>query len=115
MIDETIGQLIEFLQEVSPLIWATLIKQTYVDALAYIVWAIGLAVLCVILFKVGNYGKIEAEKDPHSMWEVFSLFSYIGLFGTGTIAFSMLIAAFTRFANPEFYAIRYILQQIGCN
>jgi len=113
MIDKVLQQLIDFLQEASPLVWKTLIKQVYVDAFAYSAWAIGLAVVGFLLIKAGNYFHARFVKDDEEGWWIGAgpayLCSTINLF----ISFALLVSAIARFLNPEFYAIRYILYQIS--
>ena len=111
MIDEVLRKLIDFLQEVSPLIWSTFIKQVYVEAFANIAWAIGLAVVCVLFAKLGNYGRNCCEENYR--WEVGAWFAYIGSTISGFISFGLLVSAIMHLANPEFYAIRYIISQIA--
>ena len=112
MIEEVLSQLIAFLQEASPLVWATLIKQVYVEAVADLIWAIGLIVVCILLAKLGNYGRKESEKDKYSEWGFWFWFVYLSSAFAVLISFSLFVSALMQFVNPEFYAIRYILQQI---
>jgi len=42
---DILSELVKFLQEVSPLVWQSLIKPVYVEAVGNLIWSIGLAVM----------------------------------------------------------------------
>jgi hypothetical protein len=111
MIDEVLRKLIDFLQEASPFVWSTLLRQVYVDAAGNIAWSVGLLVLAFVLYKAGKYGK-EHATDYNMLGEMGLIaWFFCALFGVAS--FSLLVDAIKYFSNPEFYAIQYILRQIG--
>jgi hypothetical protein len=119
MIDQVLQKLIEFLQNASPLVWSTLVKQVYVEAISMIAWAVGLFVLCLLLIKFGKWlgAKSEEMAEKRSDYDTDGYnmgkwVSYLSSFMAGVFFFSLLIEAFKHIANPNFYAIQYIVQTI---
>ncbi len=115
MIDETLRKLIEFIQDASPVVWQTLIKQVYVEASARILWALALLVLGYLVIKLVNAKKKKYDEDyddgqflEDSAWAV----GYIIAAVIFIIAFALFVSSLMRFMNPQFYAIRFILGTI---
>ena len=106
---ELIEKLIEYLEAMAPDVWEILVRQVYVDAicqgglvLLLLALTIGMGALSYWFIK----GAYEDDDDP----EIVALFF-------GTITFALLAATFMAFvgvagrlANPEFYAIRDLLE-----
>jgi len=113
MLETALQELIEFLENASPMVWEVLLKQVYIDAVANIAWAIMLVVVCILLIKLIKYSHEKMEEDSYSSWEMGLWLGYIFAPAAGALAFGLLVSAAMRFANPEFYAIRYILYQIS--
>lgn len=114
--DEILQELIKFVKTASPVIWQTLYKQAYMEALGYFLWAIGLAVLAVILFRLAKWAAAKAKKEEggyKSDWETLCCLFYLFAGIAGIIAFGLLVSAIKLVANPEFYVIRYILETLG--
>ena len=111
--DTLLQELIAFLKGASPVVWEALYRQVYVNAGAFIAWAIGLAALCAAFFRVGKFSWSEYKKDEYSMYDAGSVFVYIASACLGFAAFALLVNAAMQFANPEYYAIRYILKSLG--
>jgi hypothetical protein len=121
MIDQALQKLIEFLQNASPLVWHVLVKQVYVEAIAMFAWAIGLIVLCIVFAKVTKYcGKKFAEEKAKDRYDSNEFeygmsegFCVTGSVLSGVIAFGCLVTAIQYLVNPEFYAIRYIIESLA--
>lgn len=112
--DKVLQELIEFVKSASPVIWQALYRQVYVEALGFILWAIGLAVLAVILFRLAKFAVKKKEEDGYmSDWEILYGFCYFFSVVVGIVAFGLLVSVIQHVANPQFYAIRFILQNIG--
>lgn len=109
---ELMQELIAFLKEASPAVWQTLLKQVYVEAAGQIAWALAMAVICVLLVKLGLYAKRQYAKDDYSLWDVGQWASFCGALITGLVAFGLCVSAVQWLINPEFYAIRYIIQSL---
>jgi hypothetical protein len=112
-LNEVLAQLIEFLKLASPLVWQTLVKQVYSNAVACLIWAIALLVLCVVLVKFAGFAWKQYKEHEYSMWDVGTVFLYIGSSVSCLIAFGLLVYSIQLFINPEFYAIQYIVSQIS--
>ena len=107
---EIVRELIEFIKNASPQLWAILIRQAYTEATAKAIWAIALLAACYASVRLARHFAKLAEGD--SDWGQIMVVTYISAFICGVVAFSMLIGSIMWFINPEFYAIRFILQSI---
>ena len=115
MIDEALRQLIEFINTASPVIWESTIRQVYVETFAKLIWMVGLAVAGFYLMKLGNYFGKKKDKASYSdefEYGVASALAYIFSAIAITISFSLMVSAITHFANPEFYAIQYLINTL---
>jgi len=112
MIDEVLQKFIEFVQNASPYIWQTLIKQVYVEAFGYLLFGVGLTAVSVILFKVGEKAYIKAQNERFYDGELLYFLSFAFSGVAGFVAFLFLVSAVKWFVNPDFYAIRFILESI---
>ena len=110
---ELLKELIEFIKDASPQLWAILIKQVYVEAVSFLIWGIVLSVSVYFLVKFSNYCREQHKKDKYEMWDAGAVLTCIVSIIAAPAALSFLISAMKWFSNPEFYAIRYILQQLG--
>jgi len=104
---DILSELVKFLQEVSPLVWQSLIKQVYSEAIGYLMWGIGLAFICPPMFK---FAKKQMEYDDLNP---AGLFAYIGVGIAAPASLLLLTSAIQHFINPEFYAIRFIVSSVG--
>jgi hypothetical protein len=109
------NELVALLRDVSPTIWSALMKQVYMEATLDIMWSIFWFVIATCSLQHGKKEKLEYDiefKDGRFFKDqVESLFyygSYIGYF----ISFYTFVVAIMWFVNPEFYAIRFLLQNI---
>jgi len=100
---DILSELVKFLQEVSPLVWQSLIKQVYSEAIAYVIWGIGLAIACPFLVKFAK----RMEDEP------VGFFAYIAVGIAALASLLLLTSAIQHFINPEFYAIRLIVSSVG--
>jgi hypothetical protein len=106
MIEDNVGQLIEFLKNASPAIWQVLIKQVYIEASEKLFWGILFGVVAFILFKIANSDRVF--DDPEN-----NVFLYAGSGLCLFIALVFLVSSVMWFINPDFYAIRFILQSLS--
>ena len=104
---DILSELVKFLQEVSPLVWQSLIKQVYVEAVGYLMWGIGLAVICPPVVK---WAKARLEDDDT---DIPAIFAFIGVVIAAPVSLLLLTSAIQHFINPEFYAIRFIVSSVG--
>ena len=110
---ELLKELVEYIKTASPQLWAILIKQAYVEAVGHLLWTMFLMGVTYALYRVGKWSQVKKENDEFSDWEYAAIFSYLVAGITFIIGFAFLVSTTKWFINPEFYAIRYILQQLG--
>jgi hypothetical protein len=108
-------QFIDLLKTVSPVIWQAFIKQAYSEAISYLVWALITGVGFFFLVKLFLFSTREYKKDKYSDWDIGKWCALAGSIIAGFISVSTLITAIQWFANPEFYAIRFLLEKFTGN
>jgi len=117
MTDDVLRELIEFLKDASPLVWNALIKQVYVEASGNLAWAIVLLIAAIVLYKLGKLSKQKSKGDeehyPSPEWAIICGLFWVSSASAAMFSFGLLVSAVQRFINPEFYAIRFILWNIG--
>lgn len=110
-------ELVTYLKEVSPMLWETLMRQVYMNAVATSAWAVAMLVLAGISLYVCRkaYKKTSAENREWSssvIDEMSVIFGAVG-FVTGVIVFMICITmAIPMFLNPQYYAIQLILENL---
>ena len=104
---DILSELVKFLQEVSPLVWQSLIKQVYAEAVGYLIWGIGLAGASVMFVR---FAKARLEDDDS---DILGVFAYIAVVIAVPVSLLLLTSAIQHFINPEFYAIRFIVSSVG--
>jgi hypothetical protein len=115
MTDEILRELIEFIENASPAVWSTLLKQVYSDAFTLLAWGVFVAILAVVSFKLArvfnkkNKDGYNGRDDYEFMLWMTSVLAVVAV----PSAFAMFVEAIKYLINPEFYAIRFILMQIG--
>lgn len=114
MIDEVLRKLIEFLQEVSPLVWQALVKQVYVEAFSKFAWGALLLIGAFFLVKLAAKVKAAYKEEYQDGAEDITagLVYFISLF-VGVVGFAFVVSALKWVANPEYYAIRLLVENIG--
>ena len=108
--EETLKELIALLQSASPLIWQSLMRQVYSEAWARLVWVAALTAIIVVAVKFLT-SKIAVEA-LRGEWEAAIIFGWIAVSASSLCTFGMLVSAIMWFANPEFYALRFILESL---
>ena len=100
---ELAEQLIALVQEASPVVWAALMRQVYIDAARALVIAVVLAITAVVVVIAGFYAWKKWD-DAGALFFSLALAPIPGL-----ISLMELISAAQRYLNPAYYAIRLIL------
>lgn len=112
MIDEVLRKLIEFVQEASPLVWSTLVKQVYAEAVGHVVWLVAAVVLSVFVYRFCVWMK-KMDDDTNDTDITLQLVGWGLLIILGAVITYQAIESFKMFFNPEYYAIQLILKNIG--
>ena len=98
--------------------FSVLMRQVYIDAMMMGGWTVFLLVVAYVCYRlVRNYGYLGGE-------HIWSTGSYeapelggavFGMAGTGALfgAFGLITGIIGRLANPEFYALKWVLQSVG--
>jgi hypothetical protein len=106
MIDTLLTQLIDFVKATSPILWETLVRQVYVETLGCAltgIFAMALASLCFVAGKRCNVS------DGDRSVQVVIWIVAIGFLGVGGM---FLFSALAHILNPNYYAIRIIIEQL---
>jgi hypothetical protein len=112
MIEEAVTKLIEFLQTASPMVWETLIKQVYVEAYSQIAWGVILLLVGCFMVRTSLVCYKKLMDDDDDFWGHASMTT--GLLSVLCFLFMAVnfFSGLKQLANPQFYAIKYIIDQI---
>ena len=109
---EILQQLIDFVKTASPLLWAILVKQAFVQGIQNSIWALLALILTIIciwgIIKLARLCKQESEE--FFGWMAVTL-GFLGCIILGVFLYNFT-EAIGRFINPEYYAILNIIGQI---
>lgn len=111
--DELTYELIVLIKDGSPVIWALLMRQVYVEVASHLIWAAIMGVSCFVSLRVGSYCRKRGEDDYASDWEMGTVIAYILAAIAGIVSPVLINGAIMRLINPEFYAIQFVLQGLG--
>lgn len=111
--EQAVLELIEYLKGVSPFVWEAVIRQVYVEAWSKVFWSLA---FCFAMFLLNQHlGKKQKESvDPSEFYgdNDWAVWVRIGSVITGFLSLAYLSNAIKWLANPEFYAIRYIIEKV---
>lgn len=118
---EALLKLIEFIEGASPHLWLIVKRQVIVAAMQYLIWATLSAVASIAIYSVWHeYDKADRNKErdrydsPYS--HTWNLLILAGLELTPVSIFiAAVISAISRFINPEFYAIKWLIEMFAGN
>jgi hypothetical protein len=100
--EATLEELIKYLVNVSPAIWATLIRQVYSTAIVLMVFA-------AVCLSVARPLFVWARDNSY---DNDALFAYLGAGILALVGVVCGLGAVQRFVNPEFYAIEFIMRAL---
>jgi uncharacterized membrane protein YidH (DUF202 family) len=110
--EELFLQLIEAIKQASPQVWATIAKQVRLEACSDLVWAAVLILVSIALLFAAKWFWKKHKEDEYGDWEqgtyLIAPISVIALI----IALCLLTSGIKGVINPEFYAIRYIIESL---
>ncbi len=113
MIDDVLSKLIAFLENASPMVWQTLLRQVRADAIAGLFWAGFLLGVSFGLWRLTRYALAMArDRNEDTGWMLGAMFGFMGVVISALASVGNLVTAFKYLYNPEFYAIQYIISQI---
>ncbi len=114
--DTAVSELIEFLKGMSPVVWETLLQQARNEAIAKLIWGIVFFWVSYLLFQWVKKEKQRYDEyynDGEFLTSDDHAWLYLALAVTVSIAFGLLVSAVLWLSNPEFYAIKFLIQTIG--
>lgn len=114
--ENVIFELINMLENIAPEIWGVLLKQVYIEATMKLVWAGIFGIIVFVIYKFLMKAKKNYEEEwgdgfynDEGKWILYALASVfpiiLGLFN--------FVDGIMWFMNPEFYAIRFLLEKIA--
>jgi len=101
--ESVLGELVAFIKNVAPDVWAIYMKQVVLNGIAYLAGGIALLVGTIWAFVAARKAKLEYEDDFLS--GMIMLLSCMILFCAG----ACLFAALNHLVNPEYFIIRSLL------
>ena len=107
-LDKLLRELIEFVKNASPVIWAALVKQVYVVALQHAIWIIVPITSLIVFFSRQIKEAVEDDNTGELTFYVW-IFRIVALI----VMIGLASAAIARVINPDFYAIQLILDSLG--
>jgi len=109
----TVGleKLIVFLESASPELWRILVKQSFVEGWQAVAWAVAFVLVAVFCLynarRLGRIGKRDYDQEQTRT------FSWGGLVIAIAFAIAFVVAAAGVFYNPEYHAIKEMLELLG--
>ena len=118
MDEELILQLAEVVETASKKLWEIAYKQVYVNIMYDFLWFIAFAVLTFISYKTfKRYWKDAHEKedrwDDKTGSEIVYVFSGISAVICFLVTFASVGTIIGKFLNPEYYAIKVLLDLVN--
>lgn len=111
MTEQALQQLIELIKNASPVVWQAIMKQVTANSFELLFWSLVSFCAMFIFLKLAAYGN-KMKQEEKDDWETPYLSGIFLAALCFTVASMFLIEVLERFYNPEFYAIRYILEQL---
>ena len=114
--DTAVNELITFLKTMSPMVWATLLQQARNEAIAKGIWGVVFFGVSIFLFQWVKKEKQKYDEyynDGEFLTSSDFAWLYLALIFTSSVSFGLLVSAVLWLSNPEFYAIRFLIQSVG--
>ena len=111
--EDILLRLIDIVQETAPALWAIARRQVAANIAEVAIWFVFCAIAAIALAFVTRHGVREYRKnDYNSSWELGAVFSGIGSVGCALVAFGLSTSLVKYLINPEFYAIKVLMDLI---
>jgi len=108
---DVLAQLVEFVENAAPMVWAIARRQVVVSIAEHILWFLGVGGFAWWGIRLGKKWRKSFVADeildtPEGFAVMLAvIFAYIAV----PVAFGLLIAIISRLVNPDFYAIQLLL------
>jgi len=111
-----ITKLVEFVENISPAIWEAAQRQVGVEIFRHLLWAAAILVVGLLLFYDGfQYlsGQLETcERYDRSDWQLLKALLIVAACLVGMIVLGTLTHAIALIMNPDYYAIKNIIDLV---
>lgn len=110
LLEQSLQDLINFIKTVSPVIWETLVRQIYNDAITCLFWALVCGIAAFVLFKIGKKFKKSYEKrTSYNGEDIIYTFAYVGAWISVVLIPILISTGIRMLINPNYYAITNII------
>lgn len=113
--DTIIQQVIDLLKTLSPALWKVLVKQVYVEGFSQLAWSLVVLIIGVVFVRMYYYAKGKAKADRFSDWNGLEWVWVICAIIAGLATTGLLVGSLKWIANPDFYAVRWLLEKVTGN
>lgn len=108
-----VQELIDFVKEISPLIWESAKRQVLVNGVMAVIWLLISSTLMYVFFRIFNFCR---EGGGRSDWDAEWILGTV-LFGFGIFGFFVVFAinldiAVRAFLSPDFEALKLLLSLV---
>jgi putative Mn2+ efflux pump MntP len=110
--DTLLQELIEFVKNASPTLWAIYVKQSYVEGIGSLAFFVVLLVVGVIVVKIGL--KVKKQKELEDSYDDNSFHWFLISIGITLVGASIVVffSSIGYFINPEYQAIQLIIETL---
>ena len=106
---DVLAQLVEFVENAAPMVWAIARRQVVVSIAEHILWFLGTSGFAWYGFTFFKREKNKDDYDDLFLDKPHVLFAGAFACVAVPVAFGLLIAIISRLVNPDFYAIQLLL------
>lgn len=108
-LQDVLTQLVLFVEEAAPAVWAIAMKQVMVRTIKRIVWTILSAIAVPFLWKLAKHQR-ELHDDEFDLYDAGYVLSLIAMAVCIILGIANGLAIIGYLLNPEYYAIELLLQ-----
>lgn len=111
---DVLRKLLQMVQEMSPFVWQTLLRQVHIHAIQNIIWAVFFSISVFVFLRLAKHSWLQSNEDPFNggEWKALCMVSIILAIACLVASLESTTSAIGRFLNPDFYALQYILSQL---
>jgi hypothetical protein len=120
MSDQIANKVLDMLQVLAAKLGTTVehvyglaVRQAMIVGVQDLVWGIGLGCTAFLLSRKSYKWWLAYREDAYAAHDLKAIFSGIGAVIAAVVAFVCLSEALPHLLNPEFFAVRFILQSLG--
>ena len=107
---DILTELVQFVEQAAPMVWAIARRQVLVRAIQDVLWMIGSGALTIRLLNLGRSSWRKYKEDERSSYDMAAIAAYVGVVTCGFFGLYFLCTVIGQFVNPDYYAIKLLLQ-----